>query len=256
MKINIFIFIALCSALFACATEKHDFEDYVISLSNRIETSKLEEYRKSDVLRENNALDIVFDEVYESVTALKSEDVISLYLDSISLVDTLRTRYVSIALHRFINNKSLKTTEIIEDYNVFALFRKGEKNKSHLEYVKSTVVKNDSLYKIGDTISALFRYDEDFGGKKITYNNLVPDSVYYSFENTIKLRAVLQNKTIRDNSSKKHDLNDIVFNCKIIEISSDDVWNSDTNLKLNVSFDLYLVSYGRPLGSSSDYDKW
>jgi hypothetical protein len=147
---------------------------------------------------------------------------------------------------------------VLKDYRKFNYYRKGNLELPYFNKLNRIVKENDNLFNIGDTISALFRIDEDFGFKLITYNNLVSDSVYYAFENTVKLRCILIKKNRNKSSSNKLNIsNELEFRGKIIDINKDNVFVSNLReLEVGTNIDINIFSYGRLLGRANDYVNW
>lgn len=248
----------LITTLNSCINHRNDFKYFLNLLTMDINSHNLKSFKNSDILDiDQSEFNLVFNEIKKSINQLDNASKIAQMLDSISFSDIDKTFYVSIALHRMLNHKSVSMLNVLPDYRKFNYYRKGNLELPHFNKLNRIVKENDKLFNTGDTISALFRIDEDFGLKIITYNNLVSDSVYYAFENTVKLRCILIRKIRNKSTSQFNKSNELEFRCRIVDINKENVFVSNQKeLEVGSNIDISIFSYGRLLGRSNDYVNW
>jgi hypothetical protein len=256
MKLTFLAFVLSWFALLSCNQDESKLDIYLESLSKEIDSDKLEEFKSCKIDKEGKILDLITFEVRPSMNNLSKQDYISQYLDSISDVEMVRADFVILALHYHCNNKPIDVEtiknklQIIYDYKKTAYLDEDDIRWNRIAR------KNDNLYSVGDTISAAFRRDDLLSGFGFSYNPWVTDSVYFRFDDLIKISGILQKKSYEPWLDNTIDSNKVIFNIKLLKISNSNFIYDESYLNVGDNVKIYVNSYGRLLGNIEDYDKW
>jgi len=245
------LYLLLILTLTACSTQEKEthFESFLSDLSENLASEKMDLFVNSKMDPEGEIINLVYDEIEMSINELHQDDSTSQFLDSLFLPGDPQVTFVTLALHQYANNKPIVVSNLLDQYSLIEKNRRDREQGMFVSSLDMIVQKNDSLFNAGDTLSAVFILDFDFGQKHIAYNNLVSDSVYYQYEDLVEILCVLESKFFEKRVTGKIDSSDLNFSCRVINISDNNAYWITDKVEPGSRINISLRAYGRLLRS-------
>lgn len=247
------LYLLLILTLTACSTQEREthFESFLSDLSENLASEKMDLFVNSKMDPEGELISLVYNEIEMSINELHQDNSTSQFLDSLFLPGDPQVTFVTLALHQYANNKPIVVNNLLDQYSLIEINRRDKKRDLFSSSLNMIVQENDSLFIVGDTLSAVFILDFDFGQKHIASNNLVSDSVYYQYEDIVEILFVLESKFFEKRVTGEIDSSDINFSCRVIDISDDNAYWITDKVEPGSMMNISLRSYGRLLRKDS-----